>query len=104
MGQRHPGSGRQCRGSDWCGGVDLRRHLTAPLVRFRGEMGRLATEFEARSFDPGFSAEVEDAWRTRVEPALVDIREALAEHGLLREVASVALGDPRRLIAEAGGV
>jgi hypothetical protein len=47
---------------------------------------------------------VEDAWRTQVAPALADIREALAEHGLLSEAASIALGDPRRLLVEAGGV
>lgn len=84
--------------------LDLRRELDTPLKRFRGAVARMSREFRNRPIDEGFAADAETAWRTTVEPALVDIREALAEHRLLREVASVALGDPRRLITEAGGV
>lgn len=84
--------------------LDLRKQLAKPLKRFRGAVARMSREFETRVTDESFVLEVEDAWRTQVEPALADIREAMAEHGLLREVASVALGDPRRLMAEAGGV
>lgn len=51
-----------------------------------------------------FEVEVKDAWRRNVAPALADIREALAEHRLLSETASIAFGNPRRLMAEAGGV
>lgn len=84
--------------------LDLRQTLHGPLSRFRSEMVSISKEFESRPIDDGFEVEVEDASRSRVEPALADIREALSEHGLLREVASVALGDPRRLLFEAGGV
>lgn len=84
--------------------LDLRKELSNPLKRFRGAMARMSRDFESRPIDEAFVHEVDDAWRTQVEPALLDIREAMAEHGLLREVASVALGDPRRLIVEAGGV
>jgi hypothetical protein len=84
--------------------LDLRKSLSKPLVRFRGALSRLSREFESRPIDEAFEAEVEDAWRTQVVPALADIREALAEHGLLSEAASIALGDPRRLVVEAGGV
>jgi hypothetical protein len=84
--------------------IDLRRELEVPLIRFRAAVARLSRDFESRPIDETFDAEVEDAWRREIAPALADIREALAEHGLLREVASIALGDPRRLILEAGGV
>lgn len=84
--------------------LDLRRSLRKPLVRFRSATASMSQEFSSRPIDEDFGAEVEDAWRRQVEPALAEIRESLAEHGLLREVASIALGDPRRLIAEAGGV
>lgn len=84
--------------------LDLRRSLTKPLVHFRGALAKLSREFESRAIDDGFDAEVEDAWRTQVAPALGDIREALAEHGFLSEAASIVLGDPRRLLVEAGGV
>lgn len=84
--------------------LDLRKSLATPLVRFRGALARLSRDFESRAIDEEFEVEVEEAWRTQVAPALADVREALAEHGLLSEAASIALGDPRRLLAEAGGV
>ena len=84
--------------------LDLRRRLSEPLRSFRGALAKLSRDFEARSFDEAFEVEVQDAWRLQVAPALEEIRETLAEHGFLSEVASVALGDPRRLLAEAGGV
>jgi hypothetical protein len=83
--------------------IDLRRELDAPLSRFRSEIAKLSKQF-SRSIDECFALEVEDAWRERVAPALADIRETLAEHGLLREVASVARGDVKAIFAEAGGV
>lgn len=84
--------------------IDLRRDIKQPLKRFRAAVGRIGRDSETRPIDESFAVEVEDAWRLDVEPALAEVRESLAEHGLLREVASVALGDPRRLLLEAGGV
>ena len=84
--------------------LDLRGQLHNPLVRFRGAMTGLSRDFESRPIDDTFETEVSDAWRATVEPTLIDLREGLAEHGLLREAASIVTGDPRRLIAEAGGV
>lgn len=84
--------------------LDLRSQLRGPLIRFRAALTTLSREFEMRPIDEGFEVEIEDAWRQRVAPALEEIRETLAEHGLLRETASIALGDPRRLMIEAGGV
>lgn len=84
--------------------LDIRRSLASPLARFRGAIARLSREFSSRAIDVSFAAEVADAWRREVAPALADIREALAEHGFLTEVRSIALGDPRRLLLEAGGV
>lgn len=84
--------------------LDLRQQLMGPLRRFRSTWSLVSREFDSRPFDADFNAEIEDAWRTRVEPALLEIRDALSEHGLLREAASIALGDPRRILIEAGGV
>ncbi len=84
--------------------LDLRHALDIPLRRFRGAMASLSADFAHRAIDEEFVVEVEDAWRSKVEPALADIRSALAEQGLLRQAASIALGDPRRMIVEAGGV
>lgn len=84
--------------------LDLRNRLEGPLGRFRGEMALLSAEFSHRPIDDDFVVEVQDAWRSTVEPALIDIREALAEQGFLRQAASIALGDPRRMLVDAGGV
>lgn len=84
--------------------VDLRDELRDPLPRFRAAVSDLSSRFTNRPIDAEVAYEIEDAWRTQVHPSLVDIRESFAEHGLLREAASVAAGDPRRLMAEAGAV
>ena len=64
----------------------------------------ISNDFAAHPIDQDFDAEVEKAWRGQVEPALLEIRENLHDQGLLREIGSVAAGDPRRLATEAGGV
>jgi len=84
--------------------LDLRRVINAPLIRFRAAMTTMSESFSTRPIDDDFVADVEDAWRRDVAPRLLEIRETLAEHSLLREVASVAMGDPTRLVAEAGGI
>lgn len=84
--------------------LGLRDEIKGPVVRFRGEVATIAKAFESRAIDEDFDIEVEDAWRMTVAPALEDIREALAEHGLLKEAASVVSGDFRKLLIEAGGV
>jgi len=84
--------------------VDLRRELSAPLVRFRAAMARMSRDVVSRPLDEDFQAEIEQRWRSDIEPALLEIRETLAENGLLRQVAAIALGDPRRLMMESGAV
>lgn len=84
--------------------VGLRRELSVPLVRFRAAMALMSREVDSRPLDDEFEAEIAQRWRSDVEPALLEIRETLAEHGLLRQVASIAFGDPRRLMLESGAV
>jgi hypothetical protein len=67
-------------------------------------MATLSHELASRQFDSEFRREVEDAWRARVAPALTEIREIMAEHGLLKDASAIARGDVRRLALEAGGV
>jgi hypothetical protein len=83
--------------------LDLKLTIGEPLIRFRGEMVKLAQDF-ARPIDDGFVRDVENAWRGAVAPALADVREALGQQGLLKGAATVVRGDVRRLAAEAGGV
>jgi hypothetical protein len=84
--------------------LDLRKELAKPLGSFRAAVARLSRQFDARPVDEHFDIEVEDAWREQVAPALTEIRESLAEHGLLREARSVVEGDAKTLLGEAGGV
>lgn len=84
--------------------VDLRRELSVPLIRFRAAMARMSRDVATHPLDTEFQADIESRWRSDIEPALLEIRETLAEHGLLRQVSSVATGDPRRLMVESGAV
>ena len=84
--------------------LGLREELHSPLIRFRAAMVSLAAKFEHDILDEDFGTDIEDAWREHVAPALAEIRELLAEHGFLKEIRSIALGDPKRLMLEAGGV
>lgn len=83
--------------------LDLKDALSVPLTRFRSEMVSLSRQFD-RPIDDEFAADVADAWREKVAPALEEIRGSLAEHGFLREVASIAQGDVKRMLSEAGGI
>lgn len=77
--------------------LELRRDLAGPLVRYRSAVTRL----RAQEFDP-YSPQrvevVEYLWREQVEPALLDIREQLAEHALIRELARTIRADLRDLV------
>lgn len=84
--------------------VSLRAEVETPLVRFRSAMAKMSRDYESRSVDGEFSQEVEDAWRETVAPAIAELREAFAEHGLLKQVGAVALGSPKQLALEAGAV
>lgn len=57
----------------------------------------------ADHLDEQLQQEIAHEWLVTVEPALEDVREALAEAGLLRTSASVAGRDVRSLVLEAGG-
>lgn len=83
--------------------IALRKELAVPLVAFRAAVSKLSRDFASLPYDTEFVEEVERVWWDDVEPALVQLREVLADHGLLRSVEAVALGDVRRLAVDAGG-
>jgi hypothetical protein len=83
--------------------LDLRAVLSAPIARFRGAVSELVDSFAIRPFDEDFSREVEHSWLVSVEPALVEIREDLANAGFLRTSAAVMGRDVKALAMEAGG-
>lgn len=84
--------------------LDLRGDLTVPLARYRQSTSELATRLIASPLDAlEVSADVDDLYVLEVEPALSDLREAMAEHGLVREVVKALATDVRSVISGTAG-
>jgi hypothetical protein len=83
--------------------LDLRRDLDDPLARYRRSVAQMASTVRIRAFDPEMPAELDDIWRNHVDPALRDLREGLAQHGLVREVARSMTADVGNLVAAGAG-
>ena len=66
--------------------VELRRDLDEPLGRYRRKVSDLRSELRTGPFDQHIEAEVDAVWRSEVGPAIVEIRQAMADHGLVREI------------------
>lgn len=73
--------------------VDLRNDLTEPLIRYRRKVSHLRGELQTGPFDQHIEAEIDSVWRNEIDPAIVEIREAMAGHGLIREVLRSAGGN-----------
>lgn len=80
--------------------LDLRRDLIGPLGRYRRAVASLGALMRVGPLDSEAEAEVEHLYLTQVAPALEEMRENLAEHGLVREFAN-AIG--ANLAAVVGG-
>jgi len=80
--------------------LDLRQDLGPPLTRYRAAVSRLADKLAFRAFDSEFAAEIDDLWTRDVAPALVEIEEGFAEHGLVREVAKTLGAELKSMIRE----
>lgn len=65
--------------------VDIRTELERPLVRFRAELAKLATDLGVDAFDPAFEEAAEKAWVANVQPAIVELEELVEEKRLLRQ-------------------
>lgn len=63
--------------------LDVRKRMTAPLVRFRAAVAEAARELEATPADAAFTAEALDINRRLVAPALVELEESLESLGAL---------------------
>ena len=84
--------------------LTLRNDLTAPLSRYRKAIVKLSEKLTMRSVDPESAAEIDDIYRAEVEPALRELDELFAEHGLVREIARRAAADMRFLLGGGAGV
>lgn len=82
--------------------LDLRRDLIAPLGRYRRAVATLGEKMRVSPIEADAAAEVEHIYLHEVTPALEEMREYLAEHGLVREFARAVGADLKAFIA--GGI
>jgi hypothetical protein len=73
--------------------LNLRQDLDEPLSRYRRKVADLRSRLQTSPFDQHIEAEIDAAWRTDIDPALRDIRQSMAEHGLVRELLQALGGD-----------
>ncbi|HVF14199.1 MAG TPA: hypothetical protein VM942_06335, partial [Acidimicrobiales bacterium] len=62
--------------------VDIRAELDRPLVRFRAEMVNVADGLGVEAFEPEFDQAAEEAWMSKVHPALLELEELVEEKRL----------------------
>jgi hypothetical protein len=67
--------------------------LDKPLSRYRRKVSHLRGDLRTEPFDEHVEAEVDALWRAEVDPALSEIRQAMADHGLVRELIRTFGGD-----------
>jgi hypothetical protein len=66
--------------------LHLRGELDEPLGRYRRKVAQLRAEMRTEPFDEHIDAEIDAVWRNEVDPALGEIRQAMADHRFAREL------------------
>lgn len=64
---------------------DIRNELRPPLVRFRSALAEYSREIESEPWSQDFQKEAEFIYRQRIEPAVLDLEEAIESNSLLRK-------------------
>ncbi|MEW6404167.1 MAG: hypothetical protein AB1649_20415, partial [Chloroflexota bacterium] len=71
--------------------IDVRKELEKPLIRFRSAIISFSEEIESATWDKDFPFEVDQVFRSKVEPAMLDIHEAFrANNPIQRLIQSFA--------------
>jgi hypothetical protein len=83
--------------------LDLRSDLAPALARYRRAVFRLSKELPA-SVGPELKSHVDDLWMAEIAPAITEIEERLADHGLVHDIAKSAASDVKALLLESAGV
>ncbi|KQX68551.1 hypothetical protein ASD06_17600 [Angustibacter sp. Root456] len=83
--------------------IDLRSDLDDPLSRYRRSVAQMSAQMNVSAVNPELEAEIDDLWTVEVDPTLRDLREGLAEHGLVRDVARSLAEDVSSVVAGATG-
>ena len=74
--------------------IEIRRELAKPLVRFRSAIIEMSESVERTAWDADFAHDVEMVLRRDIEPAVLDIREALETNKYLKHLANGVLHKP----------
>jgi hypothetical protein len=78
--------------------LDIRKELERPLIRFRSAMIKFSDNIKSASWDKNFSLEAEQVFYKEIEPAILDIEDAVKTNNylstLIRKVADKPLTIP----------
>ena len=66
--------------------LDIRTEVGRPLIAYRRAIATLARDMRSRPWDAEFGAELEERWRTDVQPALDELAERFSEATFLRQL------------------
>jgi hypothetical protein len=66
--------------------IDIRKELERPLIRFRAAVLRFSEMVRSAQWEKDFAPEAEEAFRREIEPAMLDIEEALRTNKYLAEL------------------
>jgi hypothetical protein len=78
--------------------LDIRKELERPLVRFRAAMMKFSDDIRSAAWDKDFDSEAQKVFYREIEPAVLDIEDAVKSNGylaaLVRKVADKPLAIP----------
>ncbi len=72
--------------------LDIREELRAPVTRFRSAMVAMAHSFTSESWESDFNDQLHDAWVETVQPAILDIEQAVQQNRSLTTRAAGVTG------------
>ncbi|MCS5519514.1 hypothetical protein [Curtobacterium flaccumfaciens] len=84
--------------------ISSREALGDQLIRYRRAVSRLSAKLDSEATDAAFEAEVEDIWQSDVQPALLDLREAVRNSRVAKDTAFEVLRDKATMAAGVSSV
>jgi hypothetical protein len=79
--------------------MHIRRELERPLVRFRSAVTAISAAIETAAWDKDFPHDADAAVRVQIEPALLDIEDAIRSNRFIEELAGRIVTAPLALPA-----
>lgn len=83
--------------------LDIRREADGSLSKYRRAVSNLTPKIGSAAYAGDFNEEVNDLWLHEVEPAIDEIKETLADHALVREIARHLGVDLKNYVFAASG-